>query len=365
METALYPVTKVTNIRSTSFYGLTWVQVTFSYNVDYYFAYTQVALALQQNVSLPNNVMPTIQQSALVGEVYRYQVQGPKDFGLTNLRTVQDWIVARRLMTVPGVVQINALGGTRKQFSVEVDLQKLDTYNVSVPDIISALNNANINVGGREIQIGQQSVNIRGIGQIDDGGGENLLKGYHVNDIENIVLKQTNGVPVLLKNVAKISVSHSPRLGVLGRDHEDDVVTAIIVMGRLQHTNEILPKIEAAINDLNTNGSLPDGVKLSPFYDRGTLVGVTTHTVIHNLVFGCLLVFFIQWVFLGDLRSAIIVGVNIPFALMFAVMILVAQGEDANLLSVGAVDFGIIVDSAVILVENIFRNFQANRDNIA
>ena len=363
METALYPVPKVTNIRSTSFYGLTWVQVTFSYNVDYYFAYTQVALALQQNVSLPNNVMPTIQQSALVGEVYRYQVQGPKDFGLTNLRTVQDWIVARRLMTVPGVVQINAFGGTRKQFSVDVDLEKLDTYNVSVPDIIVALNNANINVGGREMQIGQQSVNIRGIGQIDDGGGENLLKGYHVNDIENVVLKQTNGVPVLLKNVAKISVSHSPRLGVLGRDHEDDVVTGIIVMGRLQHTNEILPKIEAAINDLNTNGSLPDGVKLAPFYDRGALVGVTTHTVIHNLVFGCLLVFFIQWVFLGDLRSAIIVGVNIPFALMFAVMILVAQGEDANLLSVGAVDFGIIVDSAVILVENIFRNFQANRDN--
>ncbi|MFM9162906.1 MAG: efflux RND transporter permease subunit, partial [Methylocystis sp.] len=129
-----------------------------------------------------------------------------------------------------------------------------------------------------------------------------------------------------------------------------------------QHTNEILPKIETAINDLNTNGALPDGVKLVPFYDRGTLVGVTTHTVIHNLVFGCLLVFFIQWLFLGDLRSAIIVGANIPFALMFAIMILVAQGEDANLLSVGAVDFGIIVDSAVILVENIFRNFQASRE---
>ncbi len=362
METALYPVPKVTNIRSTSFYGLTWVQVTFSYNVDYYFAYTQVALALQQNISLPNNVMPTIQQSALVGEVYRYQIQGPKDFGLTNLRTVQDWIVARRLMTVPGVVQINSFGGTRKQFSVDVDLQKLDTYNVSVPDIISALSSSNINVGGREIQIGQQSVNIRGIGQIDDGGSENLLKGYHVHDIENIVLKQTNGVPVLLKNVAKISVSHSPRLGVLGRDHDDDVVTGIVVMGRLQHTNEILPKIETAINDLNTNGALPDGVKLVPFYDRGALVGVTTHTVTHNLVFGCLLVFFIQWLFLGDLRSAIIVGANIPFALMFAVMILVAQGEDANLLSVGAVDFGIIVDSAVILVENIFRNFQASRE---
>lgn len=362
METALYPVPNITNIRTTSFYGLTWVQVTFAYGVDYYFAYTQTALALQQNVNLPNGVKPVIQQSALVGEVYRYQVVGPKDFGLTNLRSVQDWIIARRLMTVPGIVQINSWGGTIKQFAVEVDLQKLDAYNVTVPQIIAALNNANINVGGREIQFGQQSVNIRGIGQIDDGGGQNLLKGYRTSDIENIVLTQTNGVPVQIKNVARVSVGNVPRLGVLGRDHDDDVVTAIIVMGRTQHTNEILPRIETAINDLNHDGSLPEGVKLVPFYDRGALVGVTTHTVLHNLVFGCLLVFFIQWIFLGDLRSAIIVGANIPFALMFAVILLVSQGEDANLLSVGAVDFGIIVDSAVILVENIFHNFQAKRE---
>lgn len=362
VETALYPVPNITNIRTTSFYGLTWVQVTFAYGTDYYFAYTQTALALQQNVKLPNNVKPVIQQSALVGEVFRYQVVGPKDFGLTNLRSVQDWIVARRLMTVPGIVQINSWGGTIKQFSVEVDLQKLDAYNVTVPQIIAALNNANINVGGREIQFGQQSVNIRGVGQIDDGGGQNLLKGYRTTDIENVALTQTNGVPVQIKNVAKVSVGNVPRLGVLGRDHEDDVVTAIIVMGRNQHTNEILPRIDTAINDLNHDGSLPEGVKLVPFYDRGALVGVTTHTVLHNLVFGCLLVFFIQWIFLGDLRSAIIVGANIPFALMFAVILLVSRDEDANLLSVGAVDFGIIVDSAVILVENIFHNFQASRD---
>ncbi len=351
----------MTNIRTTSFYGLTWVQVTFAYGTDYYFAYTQTALALQQNANLPNDVKPSIQQSALVGEVYRYQVVGPKDFGLTNLWTVQDWIVSRRIMTVPGVVQINSWGGTIKQFSVDVDLQKLDSYNVTIPQIITALGNANINVGGREIQLGQQSVNIRGIGQIDDGGGQSLLKGYHTEDIENVVLTQTNGVPVQIKNVAKVSVGNVLRLGVLGRDHDDDVVTAIVVMGRTQHTSEILPRIEAAVDGLNHDGSLPEGVKLVPFYDRGALVSITTHTVLHNLVFGCLLVFLIQWVFLGDLRSAIIVGANIPFALMFAVILLVWQGEDANLLSVGAVDFGIIVDSAVILVENIFHNFQANR----
>src|SRR6202011_1998381 len=144
-----------------------------------------------------------------------------------------------------------------------------------------------------------------------------------------------------------------------GRANEDDCVAAIVVMNRTLHTNDVAPRIQAEIDKINSDGTLPPGVKIVPFYDRTTLVSVTTHTVLHNLIFGCLLVFLIQWVFLGNLRSAIIVGVNIPFALFFSVIILVLQGEDANLLSVGAVDFGIIVDSAVILVENIFRNFQA------
>jgi len=154
-----------------------------------------------------------------------------------------------------------------------------------------------------------------------------------------------------------------PRLGIGGRDREDDVATAIVVMGRTQHTNDIIPRVQAEVAKLNTDGSLPAGVKIIPYYDRSTLVGVTTHTVLHNLIFGCLLVFFIQWVFLGDLRSAIIVSANIPFALFFAIIILVIQGEDANLLSLGAVDFGIIVDSAVIMMENIYRNFQSNTEH--
>ena len=360
MEIALYPTPRVSKIRSISFAGLTWVQVTFDYATDYYFAYTQASLALQQGVSLPNGVVPTIQQSALVGEIFRYQVVGPPNFGQTNLRTVQDYIAARRLLTIPGIVQINSWGGTTKQFSVAADMQKLEAFNVTVPQIITALGNSNVNVGGREIQLGQQSVNIRGVGLIDDGGADDLLKGYRTDDIENIVLTQANGVPVQIKDVAKVSVGYVPRLGVLGRDEDNDVVSAIVVMGRTQHTGDMLPKVRAEIDRLNSDGTLPRGVKLVPFYDRGGLVAVTTHTVLHNLVFGCLLVFFIQWIFLGDLRSAIIVGVNIPFALLFAISILVAMGEDANLLSVGAVDFGIIVDSAVILVENIFRNFQAS-----
>ena len=358
IENGLYTVPGIDVIRSTSFYGLSFVRVTFKYGVDYDFAFAQTAVALQQNVTLPNNVPPNIQQNSGTGEILRYTVTGPKHFGITNLRTVQDWIVQRRLLQVHGVTAVNSWGGPTKEFDVEMDPHKLEEYNVTVPQIITALGNANINVGGREIVIGQQSINIRGIGLIDDGGNDDLAQGYKVSDIEKVVLTQNNSVPVLVKDVAKVSVGYRPRLGIAGKDDDDDVVFGIVVMGRTYQTDKVLPDITAAINTMNHDGSLPAGVQVKPFYDRSSLIGVTTHTVLHNLVFGCLLIFLIQWIFLGDLRSAIIVGLNIPFALLFAIILLVIRGESANLLSLGAVDFGIIVDSAVILVECIFRNFQ-------
>jgi cobalt-zinc-cadmium resistance protein CzcA len=315
--------------------------------------------SLQQNVSLPGNQQPQIQQSSLIGEVYRYTVEGPNDFGLTNLRTVEDWIVLRRLSTIPGVVQVNSFGAPTKEFEVEADPLKLQAYNVTLPQLVNALGNANINVGGREVAIGQQSINIRGIGLIDSGGNDDLTRGYDVSDIENIVLSQSNGVPVLIKDVARCYVGYVPRMGIVGKNLDDDVASSIVVMGRTYHTNDVVPRISKMVSEMNHDGTLPPGVKVVPYYDRTSLVAVTTHTVLENLIFGCVLVFLIQWVFLGDLRSAVIVGVNIPFALFFSIILLVLQGEDANLLSVGAVDFGIIVDSAVIVVENIFRNFQS------
>ena len=359
MEVGLAPTPGVNNIRSTSFYGLSFVRVTFNYGVDYYFALQQAQISLLQNVNLPNNVQPQIQSSSLVGEVYRYQVTGPKHFGITNLRTVQDWILQRRFLTVPGVVQVNTWGGTTKEFDVEADLDKLEAYNVTLAQLVNAVSNANVNVGARTINIGKQSVNIRGVGLINDGGDLDLVLGRKVQDLENITLGQFNGVPVQIKDVAKVSVGYVPRLGKAGRDYDDDIVAAILVMNRTLHTNDVIPRIQAEVEKINSDGSLPPGVKLVPYYDRSILVAVTTSTVLHNLIFGCLLVFLIQWIFLGDLRSAIIVAVNIPFALFFSIIILVLRGEDANLLSLGAVDFGIIVDSAVILVENIFRVFQA------
>ncbi|MGP0091408.1 MAG: efflux RND transporter permease subunit [Xanthobacteraceae bacterium] len=363
MEVGLYPTPGIERIGSTSFYGLSFVRVNFKYGIDYYFAYTQTNLSLTQNVNLPQNQVPQIQQSSTVGEIYRYQVVGPPHFSLTDLRTVQTWIATRRIFTAAGVVAINPWGGPTKQYDVEVDLHKLDAYSITIPQIVTALGNANVNVGGREVTVGQQSVNIRGVGLMDGGGEDDLTKGYRTEDIENVVLAQYNGVPVLVKDLAKVSVGMVPRLGIAGKDHEDDVVLSIVVMNRTMHTNDVLSRVKETVERINNDGTLPPGVKLVPYYDRASLVSVTTHTVLHNLVFGCLLVFFIQWLFLGDLRSAIIVAANIPFALFFAVIMLVLTGQDANLLSVGAVDFGIIVDSAVIMVENIYRNFQGSREH--
>jgi cobalt-zinc-cadmium resistance protein CzcA len=350
MEIGLAATPGVDVIRSTSFYGLSFVRVVFNYGVDYYAAYTQTAINLQQKVNLPNNIQPTIQGSSLVGEIFRYQLVGPPHFGLTNLRTLQDWVVQRRLLTVPGVVQVVTWGGTTKTYDVEVDPHKLDAYNITLGQVLQALGNANENVGGRTINVGQQSVNVRGLGLIQK-----------VEDIENVVLNASQGgIPVLVRDVAKVSIGYLPRLGKAGRDDEDDVVTGIVVMHRTQKTNEVLERVEQEVDKMNTDGSLPPGVRAVPYYDRGALLAVTTRTVLHNLLFGCLLVFLIQWVFLGDLRSALIVGANIPFALFFTVIILVSLGDSANLLSVGAVDLGIIVDAPVILVENIFRNYQLN-----
>ncbi len=347
MEVGLATTPGIDNIRSTSFYGLSFVRVTFKYGIDYYFAYAQAALSLQQNVNLPNNVQPQIQASSLVGEIFRYQLLGPAGMSLNSLRSLQDWVVTRRLLTVPGVAQVVTWGGTTREYEVQADLKRMQNYGISLGQMINAIGNGNVNVGGRTVRLGQQSVNIRGLGLA-----------HNVEDIAAIVLSQNHGIPIRVSDVAQVRVSHVPRLGQAGRDEQDDVVTGIVVMNRTQQTRDVVARVQQAVDTLNSDGTLPRGVHLQAFYDRASLVHVTTHTVLHNLIFGCILVFFIQWIFLGDLRSAIIVSANIPFALFFSIIILVLLGDSANLLSVGAVDFGIIVDSAVILVENIFRNLQ-------
>ena len=347
MEIGLATTLGVENIRSTSFYGLSFVRVTFKYGVDYVDAVTRVAVNLQQNVSLPNNVQPQIQASSLVGEILRYEVTGPPTYSLTDLRGIQDWIIQRRLLTVTGIAQVVTWGGTTKEYHVEVDPRKLEGFGLTLPQILTAIGNSNNNVGGRTVSVGEQSVNIRGLGLV-----------RNIEDVANIVLSQQNGIPIRIKDVAEVALGTVPRLGEAGRDSRNDAVTGIVIMNRTMQTKDVIKRLQDAVTQINSDGTLPPGVQLKPYYDRSALVNVTTKTVVHNLIFGCVLVFLIQWIFLGDVRSAVIVSMNIPFALFFSIMMLVITNESANLLSLGAVDFGIIVDSAVILVENIFRNFQ-------
>src|SRR6185312_11595085 len=198
---------------------------------------------------------------------------------------------------------------------------------------------------GRTIAIGEQSVTVRGIGVVGT-----------LQDIRNIVLTQQNGIPVLLSDVAKVQVGFTPRLGIAGRDEVTDIIFGIVLMQKLERTMDVVQRLRAAVEKLNTDGSLPPGVKVEAFYDRGDLVAITVRTVLHNLAFGIALIFLIQWVFLGNLRCAIIVSATIPVALFLAVIITVIRGESANLLSVGAIDLGIIVDGTVIMLENIYRH---------
>src|SRR6266576_1493307 len=218
-------------------------------------------------------------------------------------------------------------------------------YGLTLPQIMTAISASNSNVGGRTIAIGEQSVNVRSIGVITS-----------MDDISNIVVTQQVGVPVLVSDVAKVQIGYAPRLGLAGRDEQTDVVTGIVLMQKLERTMDVVRRVRAAVERINTDGSLPPGVKIVTFYDRGDLVAITVRTVLHNLLFGVALIFLIQWVFLGGLRCALIVAATIPVALLLAVMITVIQGESANLLSVGAIDLGIIVDGTVIMVENIFRH---------
>ena len=354
IEIGLATTPGVDIIRSTSFTGLTFVRVTFNYGVDYYFALTQITNGLSQNVNLPNGVQAQIQASSLVGEILRYQVTGPPSYSLTELSTIQNWTVVKRLLTTPGIVQVVTWGGTTKEYQVAVNPKHMEGYGITFQQLLTAIGNSNSNVGGRTVSVGDQSINIRGVGLLNS-----------IEDIEKIVLSERSSQAIRVKDVDEVHEGYMPRLGDAGRDNQNDVVNGIIIMNRTLQTNQVIERAREAINKINSDGSLPQGVKVETYYDRSSLINVTTGTVTHNLVLGCLLVFLIQWIFLGDLRSAIIVIVNIPFALFFSIILLTMTGESANLLSLGAVDFGIIVDSAVILVENIFRNFQQSPDNRA
>src|SRR5215210_5012243 len=331
-------------IRSNTVYGLGFIRLQFEYGRDYHFVRQQTLNRLK-DVVLPAGVMPVISPAGGISEIYRYELVGPPGMDVMRLKALQDWVVERKLRIVPGVADVAVLGGKTKEFQAEINLDRMMAYGLTLPQIMSAISASNSNVGGRTIAIGEQSVNVRSIGVVTS-----------MDDIGNIVLTQQGGVPVLVSDVAKVQIGFAPRLGLAGRDDRTDVVTGIVLMQKLERTMDVVKRVRVAVERINTDGSLPSGVKIVPFYDRGDLVAITVQTVLHNLLFGIALIFLIQWVFLGNLRCALIVAATIPVALLLAVMITVMRGESANLLSVGAIDLGIIVDGTVIMVANIFRH---------
>src|SRR5258705_1124896 len=306
-------------LRSNTVYALGFIRLQFEYGRDYHFVRQQTLNRLK-DVTLPTGVTAVISPAGGISEIMRYQLKGPPKMSLTELKTIQDWVVERRLRTVPGIADVSVLGGKTKEFQAEIDLNRMMAYGMSLPQIITAISANNSNVGGRTISMGEQSVNVRGLGVVSS-----------LDDIGRIVLSQQGGVPVLLSDVAKVQIGFAPRLGISARDDRPDIVTGIVLMQKLERTMEVVTRVRAAVERINSDGSLPPGVTIEPWYDRGDLVAVTVQTVLHNLLFGIALIFLIQWVFLGDLRCALIVSATIPVALFLAVIITGLRGEFANL----------------------------------
>jgi len=332
-------------MRTISLFGLSDVKLQFTYDLTYEEAEQKVLNRLSQLPTLQNQAQPTISPWSPIGEIYRYQLVGPPGYSVMDLKTLQDWVIARRFRAVPGVIDVTGWGGKTKTFEIQIDREKLVAYGLTLPQVLQALTNSNINVGGNTVDMGQQSAVVRGVGLIRS-----------MSDIQNTMLTAANGTPVLLSDIAQVMVGNKPRLGIAGRDNENDIVQGIVLMRRGQQSLPTIERVKAEVEKINSSNILPLGVRIERIYDRSDLINLTTRTVLHNMIFGMILVFLIQWIFLGDLRSAIIVSSTIPFALFCAVGLLVLRGQSANLLSVGAIDFGLIVDATVIMVENIFRH---------
>ena len=345
VEVAMAGVPNLTSVRSTSLFGLSDVRVQFNFNYTYDQALQQVLNRLGQLHTLPEGVEPAISPLSPIGEIMRYRLVGPPGYSLADLKTLQDWVLDRRFKRVAGVVDVTSFGGLSKSYNVVVDLPRMAAHGLSLPQVIAAVRAGNATVGAGTIRIGAQSAVVQGIG---------LIRG--LDDIRNVVLSAENGVPVLLSDVAKVEVGNLPRLGVAGHAEDDDVVLATVLMRRGEQTLPTIRGVQAEVARINAGGVLPPGVRIVPLYDREDLVKVTTRTVVKNIIEGVALILVIQWLFLGDFRGALVVAATIPFAFLFAILLMMARGESANLLSLGALDFGLLVDATVIMVENIYRH---------
>ena len=351
LETALSGLPNSIRIFSHTQFGLSYTVVTYDDKADVNIARQQVNERLT-GVDLPQGVQVNVAPNATpVGEIMRYRVRG-NGKSTTDLRTLEDWVIERALRQVPGVADVVAMGGFIKQYEVQPDLDKLRAYKLSFQNLVEALGRGNSNVGGSYVAQGAQQFAIRGIGLLQS-----------VDDIGNIVLAARNGTPVLIRDVAQVKLGAVPRLGITGQDEDDDAVVGIVIMRKGENPSAVLKGVKSKILELNSR-TLPKGVSIEPFYDRTWLMGKTLGTVFRNLVEGALLVAIVLYLFLSNARASIAVIVVIPLALLSTFMGLKIMGVPANLLSLGAMDFGIIVDGAVIVIENIMHRLSEKGPNM-
>jgi cobalt-zinc-cadmium resistance protein CzcA len=367
IETALNGMPGLRYLRSISLAGLNDIKCQFEYGTDYWASRQEVINRIGMVSSLPQGVTPTLSPWSPTGEIVRYVLEGP-GYTLNQLKAVQDWVLERTLRTVPGVIDVTGFGGTVKQYQVLLDTQLMKRYDVTLQMVTDAIRQSNANVGGDILPLGPQSHNVRAIGYLGEGvdpldpaiaDRAYAIEVEKLEDLQDVVVTTYNNMPVYIKQIAKVVIGYQPRLGVVGREGENDVVEGIVLMRKYEKSLPTSNAVQEKIDELNSGSLLPKGMKIVPFNRRTDLVHVTTHNVLHNMLVGMGLVVFILFVFLGDLTSAGIVALIIPLAILFSVSVLYVQGKSANLLSIGAVDFGIIVDSSVIIVENIYRHITA------
>lgn len=340
LEISMNGVQKKTTVRSTTLFGLSVVVVMFDDGVDNNFARIQVNNALM-GVELPDGVEPEVQPPyGPTGEIFRYTLEG-KGMTSRRLKELQDWVIDRNLRSVPGVADIVSFGGEVKTYEISVNPNLLQEYKITPLDVFTAVEKSNINVGGDVITKSNQAYVVRGIG---------LLK--NIQDIQNILVDNINGVPVYVKTVATVTESALPRLGQVGREQDNDVVEGIVVMRKGENPSEVIQNLNLKVEELNSK-ILPNGVKIKTFYNRQTLLDFCIETVTHNLIEGIVLVTVIVLIFLVDWRASLIVSMIIPLALLFSFCCLKLLGMNVNLLSLGAVDFGIIIDGTVVVVEGL------------
>ena len=341
IEAALNGMPGLTTIRSLSIFGLSDTKVYFNFNTEI-FRDRQEVLNRLGSVELPPGAAPSLSPWWAIAEIYRYELTGAGETTLTDLKTIQDWQVRREFRRIPGVVDVTAFGGMTKEYHVDIDPGRLLSYGVNLSQVMAALTNSNANVGGNYLTIGEQNYNIRGLG---------LING--IADIENVMVAEKEGTPIFVKTLGTVAVGSRVRLGKVGIDDRDDVVEGVILLQRGYQALPVLEKVRLKVAELNT-WKLPAGVKIKPFYDRTALIHTTVETVTDILISGMILVFVLLFIFLGHLRAALIVALTVPLSLLFTFTLMVLIGQSANLISLGAIDFGIIVDATLIMVESIF-----------